>query len=216
MKTIINTALGVMLFSLSAVSLKAQNIETSLNAGYKDLQSASSIPAMAEANNKFNRIASKWPKEWAANYYAAYSNAYMAIKEPDMKRKDQLLDQAENYLNIMNAIDASNDESLVLTAYVAFSRFLVDPANRWKKYLDIMNANLEKAKKVNPNNPRIYYLQGIPIFNKPVLYGGGKKKAKPYFEKAKLLFDKKRESLSALHPYWGEQENQDYMLKCDN
>lgn len=216
MKKIINTAVGVMLFSLSAVSLKAQNMESSLSAAYKELQSATSIPAMVQANNKFGMIAAKWPKEWAANYYAAYANAYTAIKEPDIKRKDQLLDQADNYVNVLNTIAPSKDESLVLTGYVAFSRFLVDPANRWKKYLDLMNVNLEKAKKVNPDNPRIYYLQGIPLFSRPVLYGGGKKKAKPYFEKAKLLFDKEGDSLSILNPYWGEKENQDYLLKCDN
>lgn len=216
MKKITSAALGVMLFSLFAVPTKAQNMESALNAAYKELQSATSAPAMQEAGNKFGLMAAKWSKEWAANYYAAYFNAYMAIKEPDVKRKDQLLDQADHYVNILNAIDASRDESLVLTAYVAFSRFLVDPANRWKKYLDIMNTNLEKAKKVNPDNPRIYYLQGIPIFNKPVLYGGGKKKARPYFEKAKLLFEKKGTAPSVLHPYWGEKENEDYLLKCDN
>lgn len=122
-------------------------MESSLSAAYKELQSATSIPAMVQANNKFGMIAAKWPKEWAANYYAAYANAYTAIKEPDIKRKDQLLDQADNYVNVLNTIAPSKDESLVLTGYVAFSRFLVDPANRWKKYLDLMNVNLEKAKK---------------------------------------------------------------------
>ncbi|SDL35089.1 hypothetical protein SAMN04487898_117142 [Pedobacter sp. ok626] len=216
MKKNIRTALGVMLFSLSASSLKAQNMETSLNMAYKELQSATKVSTMVEASNKFSMIAFKWPKEWATNYYAAYANAYTAIKEPDIKRKDQFLDQAENYLNILNSLGSPNDESLVLTAYVGFSRFLVDPANRWKKYLDVMNANLEKAKKINPDNPRIYYLQGIPLFNRPVLYGGGKKKAKPYFEKAQLLFAKKQNSTSILSPYWGEKDNQDYLLKCDN
>lgn len=214
MKKIMNAVFGVMLFSVSVVPSKAQNLEVSLNEAYHNLRSATGIPALMEAGSKFNMIASKWPKEWAANYYAAYANAYISDKEPDIKRKDQLLDQADGYVAKMNAMNVFKDESHVLTAYVAFSRFLVDPANRWKKYLDIMNANLEKAKKLNPDNPRIYYLQGVPIFNKPVLYGGGKGKAKPYFEKAKPLFAKQNKS-SILNPYWGEKENADYLLKCD-
>nr|WP_121273160.1 hypothetical protein [Pedobacter schmidteae] len=213
MKTIMSTVLGVMLFSLTATSLKAQTMESALNGAYNELQSATAIPAMMDASSKFSRIAAKWPKEWAASYYAAYANAYIANKESDAKRKDQLLDQADNHVKIMNAIQGTNPEGLVLIAYVAFSRFSVDPANRWKKYLDIMNDNLEKAKKANPDNPRIYYLQGIPVFNKPFLYGGGKKKAKPYFEKAKSLFAKHR-AAAILHPYWGEKENEAYLQKC--
>lgn len=215
MKKIMNTVFGVMLFSLSAVSAKAQNMESALKGAYNELQSATSIPAMMDANSKFNRVAAKWPKEWIASYYAAYANAYIALKEPNAQRKDQLLDQADLFIKAMNSVNNSNHECLVLTAYVAFSRFSVDPANRWKKYLDVMNENLEKAKKANPDNPRIYYLQGIPVFNKPVLYGGGKNKAKPYFEKAKVLFAKQG-ATSILSPYWGEKDNEAYLLKCDN
>jgi len=205
----------MVLMLLSITVVKAQDLSTSLKEANEQLQSATGIPEMMAANSKFNIIAAKWSNEWAANYYAAYAKAYIALKEPDAKRKDQLLDEADKYVEKTNAINAAGDESLVLAAYVAFSRFLVDPANRWKKYLEIMNDNLDKAKKANADNPRIYYLQGIPVFNKPVLYGGGKKKAKPYFEKAKTLFAKQT-TASILQPSWGEKDNADYLQKCND
>ena len=214
MKKIMRAALVLLTFALLSFQLAAQQLETSLNEAWKALQEANDMPALMSAGTKFNLIAAKWPEDRNANYYAAYSKAYISTKEPDAKRKDQLLDEADKYITAMNSIDAANDESLVLTAYAAFTRFLVDPANRWRKYLEIMNDNLEKAKKANPDNPRIYYLEGIPVFNKPTLYGGGKKKAKPYFEKAKTLFAKQATG-SVLKPTWGEKDNADYLIKCD-
>jgi hypothetical protein len=213
MKKVLSAALGVMLLSTATVQLKAQSLESSLDEACTQLTSATTNAAMMAANNQFDMIAAKWPGEWAANYYNAYAKAYIAGKETDAARKDQLLDQADKYVTAMNNLNAQDDESLVLTAYVAFSRFMVDPANRWKKYLEIMDTNLDKAKKTDPDNPRIYYLQGIPIFNKPVLYGGGKKKARPYFEKASMLFEKQARG-SILKPGWGEKDNADYLSKC--
>lgn len=203
-----------MLLVLSAPQVKAQEPNASLTDAYEKFTSASTMGGWMTANNKFNLIATKWPNQWAANYYAAYSNAYISTKETDPKRKDQLLDIADNYVAKMNSLNSDNDESLVLTAYVAYARFLVDPRNRWQKYLGLMNTNLEKAKKVNPNNPRIYYLEGVPEFNKPKLYGGGKDVAKPYFEKAKALFAT-QQSADITKPFWGEKENAKYLELCN-
>lgn len=202
-----------MLLALAAPQLKAQEPKASLTDAFRSFTSATTMGALMTANNKFNLLATKWGSQWTANYYAAYSNASISMKEPDAKRKDQLLDVADNYVSKMNSLDGGSDESMVLTAYVAYARFLVDPPNRWKKYLDLMNANLEKAKKVNPHNPRIYYLEGVPVFNKPKVYGGGKDKAKPYFEKAKELFAKQM-STDITKPYWGEKENAGYLAQC--
>jgi hypothetical protein len=125
-----------------------------------------------------------------------------------------LLDAAEAWLDKTNKLDAASDESLVLTAYVAYARYLVDPPNRWQKYLGIVNASLEQAKKANPNNPRVYYLQGIPLFAKPVTYGGGKTVAKPYFEKAATLFAR-QDASDIDKPSWGEKDNAAYLAKCN-
>jgi len=213
MKKVTIAVWAVMLLAATATRVKAQTLNSSLTEAVENLQSAANMGGWMAANNKFDLIAVKWGDQWAANYYAAFSNAFISLKETDAKRKDQLLDAADKYVSRMNGINAGNDESMVLTAYVAYARFLVDPPNRWKKYLDAMNTNLENAKKANPNNPRIYYLQGIPIFERPRVYGGGKDKAKPYFEKAKELFAKQG-STDITKPSWGEKENASYLSKC--
>ena len=55
-----------------------------------------------------------------------------------------------------------------------------------------MIQNLEKAKELNPDNPRIYLQRGISKFYTPKMFGGGKKAAAPYFEKAQGLFAKEQ------------------------
>jgi hypothetical protein len=209
------TAFFAVIFLAATISqVKAQDIKPALTGAFKSLESASDMGGMMTANNKFSLIAAKWSDNWAANYYAAFSNAFISLKEPDAKRKDQLLDAAEKYLDKTNSINAASDESMVLTAYVAYARFLIDPPNRWKKYLDLMNSNLDNAKKTNPNNPRIYYLQGIPLFARPKTYGGGKDVAKPYFEKAKTLFAAQN-ATDITKPFWGEKENASYLAQCN-
>lgn len=214
MKKLTTAVWTVMLLASTATQVKAQDMNASLKDAFGALQSATSMGAMMAASNKFDLTAARWSGQWAANYYAAWSDAFISLNEKDAARKDQLLDLADKYVEKMNSINGASDESMVLTAYVAYARFLVDPPNRWKKYLDLMNTNLDKAKKTNPDNPRIYYLQGIPLFSRPKLYGGGKDVAKPYFEKAKALFAKQN-TADITKPFWGDKDNADYLEKCN-
>jgi hypothetical protein len=214
MTTLIRTTVSILAFAITTSQLKAQEPDGMLSDAYKSLETATGMGNLMAADNKFTLIAAKWSNDWAANYYAAYAAIYISLQETNTERKDQLLDQADKYVEKLGSLRSSSDEGMVITAYAAFARFLVDPRNRWKKYVDLMNSNLDKAKKVNPNNPRIYYLEGIPVFNKPKLYGGGKDKAKPYFTKAKGLFAQ-QDTSSIAKPYWGEKDNADYLVKCD-
>ena len=59
---------------------------------------------------------------------------------------------------------------------------------------------IDKGMQLNANNPRLYYLRGMSLFNTPEQFGGGKDKAKPIFEKAAELYklEKPAQVLSAL------------------
>jgi hypothetical protein len=61
---------------------------------------------------------------------------------------------------------------------------IVDPQSRWSTYGQEGAGYLNKAKQLNPNNPRLYYLEGAGIFGTPEQFGGGKTKAKPVLQKA--------------------------------
>jgi hypothetical protein len=158
-------------------------------------------------------IASKWENEWSSNYYAAYAKTIASFIAQDNKKKDLFLDEAEKYLEKIKAIDSQNDETWILAALITNARISVDGQNRGMQYGVIFNQYLSRAEKINPDNPRIYYLKGSSLFYTPEMYGGGKAKAKPLFEKAKGLFAKEAKT-SVLKPIWGEKQNLDYLKQC--
>ncbi len=157
---------------------------------------------------KFDLIAKKWPDSWAANYYGAYSKVQMSYAEKDPKTKDALLDEADAYAdNAAKGVGKEWDELYVLRAQIANARMGVDPQNRWQKYGKIFDDNLDKARALNADNPRIYLLKGITKFYTPKMFGGGKKAAMPYFEKATPLFAKEAKT-DPEKPFWGWNTNE--------
>ena len=169
---------------------------------------------MLNVSAQFDMIASKWENEWSSNYYAAYAKVIASFFVQDNNKKDLFLDEADKYFGKVKAIDSKNDETWILAALITNARISVDGQNRGMQYGGEFNQYIAKAEKINPGNPRIYYLKGTSLFYTPEMYGGGKEKAKPYFEKAKDLFAKESKT-SVLKPVWGEKQNSDYLKQCD-
>jgi hypothetical protein len=74
------------------------------------------------------------------------------------------------------------------------------------KYSTLANENLTKAEKLNPDNPRVYYLSALSFFYTPEDFGGGTAVAKPLFEKAEKLFNEES-GKDKLLPSWGKYHN---------
>ena len=55
----------------------------------------------------------------------------------------------------------------------------IDPATNGQLYGPKSNGALQTAIKLNPENPRPYYLQAVSIMYTPEEYGGGKEAALP-------------------------------------
>jgi hypothetical protein len=213
MKRLVKT-LMLFLFFAAPVCLKAQTMEESLSKTLMKMDSVQNLSQMMSVSAQFDMIAAKWENEWSSNYYAAYAKVIASFIVQDNKKKDLFLDEADKYLEKIKTIDSQNDETCVLAALIINARIAVDGQNRGMQYGGIFNQNLSKAEKINPDNPRIYYLRGTSLFYTPEMYGGGKAKAKPLLEKAKELFDKETKT-SVLKPHWGEKENLDYLKQCD-
>ena len=165
-----------------------------------------------EYSNKLGLISKKWADEWTAHYYNAYSKAILSYGEKDEAKRDAYLNDAESeYTTAVELLKKETDETHVLAAMIANGRLAVKPQSRWQKYGKIFDDELEKAKEINPNNPRIYYLRGTQKFFTPKMFGGGKKAARPYFEKAEELFAKET-TRDITAPHWGKEANA-YFLK---
>jgi hypothetical protein len=213
MKLLFKT-LMLFLFFAFPVLLKAQNLEEGLSKTLMKMDSVQNLSQMMSISAQFDMIVSKWEDEWSSNYYAAYAKTITSFIVQDNKKKDLFLDESDKYLEKIKTIDSQNDETWVLAALIVNARISVDGQNRGMQYGGIFNQYLSKAEKINPDNPRIYYLKGTSLFYTPEMYGGGKAMAKPLFEKAKGLFAKEAKT-SVLKPIWGEKQNLDYLKQCD-
>ncbi len=213
MKSLVKT-LSLLLFLSFPVCMEAQTLEESLNKTLMQMDSIKGLSDMMNVSAQFDMIADKWNNEWSANYYAAYAKVIASFIVQDSKKKDLFLDEAEKYFEKVKTLGNENDETWVLAALITSARISVDGENRGMQYGATFNEYIAKAEKINPSNPRIYYLKGSSLFYTPEMYGGGKERAKQEFEKAKELFAKEPKT-SVLKPRWGEQQNLDILKQCE-
>lgn len=169
-------------------------------------------PAEYQATaNTFSRIAQVEPKEWLPLYYAAFSHlnhAFPMFKE-DAARALQTLDLAQAALDKARALAPGESDLAVLQAYVYIGRLMENPMVKGAEMTPKVFGELEKAAAQNPENPRAPFLRGTYVLNMPEFYGGGAVNAKPYFEKAAVLFEK--ETDRGLLPHWGKKANEYYL-----
>lgn len=179
----------------------------------KTVQSSTSLTDWQTVANLFERISKVEVKEWLPSYYTAYCYARMSYIAQDSDQKDKYVELAETHC--VNALKISkNDELYALRAMIAQANMSVNPALRWMTQGNIFSENIEKAKELNPQNPRIYYLEGNSIFYKPETFGGGAKNACPLFKKALENFSKFT-AASSISPIWGKEPTEEMLKQCN-
>lgn len=169
--------------------------------------------AHLDISARFAKIADEQKTEWLPYYYAAlalatyrWSLAAGASDTVDANaaKGNAILDKAE-------ALSKDNSEIYTLRAMFTQQQLMVDPMSRWQQFAGQFIETLQTAKKLNPNNPRVYLIEGQSIFSTPEQFGAGRAKAKPLFEEALRKFDAFKPE-SSLSPNWG-REQAVFMLK---
>lgn len=160
--------------------------------------------------NNFERIGDAEKTQWLPYYYAGLALTTSGWTDPK-------IDKDANSTRVLALCDKAeaiekNAEIYTVRNMAATQQMMVDPQTRWQTYGQQASSALEKAKQLDPNNPRIYYLQGQSVFNTPPAFGGGKANAKPIFEKSVELF--KKEQPKPLYPHWGQDQAEMMLAKC--
>ena len=210
------TRILTLLFLLAAVGGYAQS-EKYVAAMKKNLSQFDSVKTteqyQALAAN-FERIGEAEKTEWLPYYYAS-----LALLTPGWTDKN--IDKDANGERIKALItkgealakdNKDKAELLSLRNMTATQQMLVDPQNRWMTYGQEGAKYLTQAKELDPENPRLAYLEGAGIFGTPEQFGGGKAKAKPVLEKAVALF--KAEKPAPMHPQWGQAIAEGMLAQC--
>jgi len=198
----------ILIISIAAVTLPGISQENkyqgAMTSAIETLDNISDPDEYLVCASRFERIATAEKTLWMPYYYASYALVVMSFDEADGVKKDQILDRAQALLDAALELDAKESELHVLQAFLYPSRILVDPMGRGMEYMGLILTSLETAKALNPDNPRIYFLEGVNKANLPPSMGGGPELAKPILEEAVSKFEAFSND-DPLWPHWGEE-----------
>lgn len=199
-----------VLFIAFAVNAQSDKYVAVMQKNIALLDSAKTTQDFQSVSNAFERVGDAEKTQWLPYYYAglALTRAGWIDKNLD---KDANSGKINGICDKAEAIE-KNAEICTIRNMAATQQMLVDPQSRWQSYGQAASAALQDGMKLDPSNPRLYYLQGMSIFGTPEAFGGGKKNAKPLFEKAVELY--KTFQAKPLYPNWGHKEAENMLGQC--
>ena len=200
--------LGTVSLAVNAQKEKYEAAMTELTAVLQNEYQRSVMPEI----NKMERVANAEAGEWLPQYWVAYGLIKESYTQSEASGKDVLLDKAEQYLKKAEELSPKNAEIEVLKANLSSGRLVVDPMSRWQKYGPLFEQHLTEAARLDPLNPRVDYLRATNVFYTPENFGGGKDKAKPYFESALKKFETFK-SPNSYSPTWGKAESEYFLAQ---
>jgi hypothetical protein len=198
-----------LLISLSGFA-QSDKYTQSMEKNIALLDSAKTTDELLGLAGTFARIGDAEKTQWLPYYYAALAQTWIGWN-PATKDKDANSQQINAYLAKAEAIE-KNAETYAVENMSATQQMLVDPQSRYMTNGKDAATALQKGLAADPNNPRLYYLQGMSLFGTPPQFGGGKDKAKPLFEKSVALF--KTAQPKPLYPTWGKLQAETMLAQC--
>jgi hypothetical protein len=199
-----------LVFSVIGVYAQNDKYVAAMKKNLELMDSAKTTADFQNVANVFERIGDAEKTQWLPYYYAGLSLTTAGWTDQKMD-KDANAEKVKSLCDKAEAID-KNAEICSIRNMAATQQMLVDPQTRWQTYGAEASSALQKGMQLEPNNPRLYYLQGMSLFNTPEQFGGGKAKAKPIFEKSVELF--KKQDHKPLYPDWGQQQAEQMLAKC--
>ena len=169
--------------------------------------------ALTEHANKLERIGNAEREEWLPHYYYAYTQiqlALMALQNNQGSKIGAYVDAAQKALDEAKNRTEMNSELETMQGYIYMAKVWENPMINGAKYSPKASASFEKAIAMNEKNPRPYMLKGQNLFYMPAMFGGGKEKAAPFFEKAEAHYAA-FSSDDVLAPSWGAGENKYFL-----
>jgi len=182
--------------------------------------STQSAEGMIDLANAFERIAEAEKTQWLAYYYAALCNVNAGLRmggsdimQGNPEKTDPLADKADVLIKKAEEMMKDNSEIFVVKKMIATLKMMGDPMNRFMTYGPEASTALATARKLNPDNPRTYLLEGQDKFFTPEQFGGSKTEAKVLFETAIKKFELQKPETN-IHPSWGLVSTKYFYAQC--
>ena len=209
----------IILACLSLTALATDDpYSKAMKEGLQMLSEAQGPQDYLAAANKFSRIADNEKDKWYPAYYASYAMTIVAAIEQDPSKKDTDLDAAQDYLERAESVDHNEAEVLILQGFIYMIRIGVDPANRGQQYSGMSATSLQKAKKLEPENPRVLHMLAQLSFGTAQFFGSDTSEACGINDQAIEKFNSLDETVNEdpFAPKWGKEMAEQFKARCGN
>ena len=195
--------LFILFFSIGFLQVQAQANSTNktLETAVMQFHQANKNLNYQELYLQFEQLYAVNKTNWLIPYYAGLTKSIMCLLK--MGDKDALANDALLWLRRAKSIMA-NDEVYCAESLAYTAKMSVNPLLRWLTYEGKIKKSLSLAKKLNPNNPRVYVLEANIQQKIPYIFGGGCNSVKPLIQKAELCFNIQTKP-NSVEPSWGFQ-----------
>lgn len=181
----------------------------------QELEKAKTAEEFQAIADNFEIIGEEEGDKWLPYYYTTFSYLSKVFSANAKDDTDKILDKAEAFLERARALSPDNDEIEVLQGWIYQGRIQVDPMGRGQLFSQKASESFGKAKNINPDNPRIYFLVGQNVLYTPEMFGGGQEAACPYFKKAEEKYDGFKLE-TPISPDWGRDTNFKQLTSCES
>ena len=199
--------LFVLIIILTPFFLRAEeevNIDSLiiiLKAEQQDALNKGSHQQFKEIGAKLERLSTFGEKGWLTSYYLSCNYYRMSNLTENKEEREKYVEAAKK--TIEKSIESKGDFSESHALYSSILGLGIG----LKPYLGMKNGmksgnEIAKAYELEPNNPRIYLIDGISVLYTPKVFGGGGNKALAKFNKAVELYKEEKRD-RGIYPDWG-------------
>jgi tetratricopeptide (TPR) repeat protein len=151
--------------------------------------------------------------DWRYHYHLAYAYTRLGMVQNRDSHKEKSYTTAFQHASMAMKLSSGNSEVHALFALILQMQLQLSPMTRGRSYAQRVNDHIDKAIKLDPSNPRPYFLRAQMLYNTPSLLGGDKKKAIEYYRLATERFARYQPP-GENYPIWGKKENQEFSRKA--
>jgi tetratricopeptide (TPR) repeat protein len=200
----------LLLITLTTIGIRAEEKATvdshilTIKALQQEAVNNGDVEKLKEISTKLERLSTFGDKEWLVNYYLALNNYRIStIAYDDKEISEKYIESAKEA--VQQSIEGKDDFA---DSHALLSSILGIEIG-FKPQLGMINGmksgkEIEKAKKLDPENPRVYLIDGTGKLYTPPMFGGGVDKAIGLYGKAAELFAKEKDR--GIYPDWGKDE----------
>lgn len=157
----------ITLFLLfSGLVIQAQTMEDNLMKIFRTFNATAKEQDYYAGFEQLDNLAKNNPTEWAPAYYAAWYRVQFLLRN-DLKTQADREKHLHSAYEILTRLEKTKpiDEVYILKAYIGVLRMMWFSPERGKLFMDDIQVQLDKARIISPEHPRLLLVEGIFNFN---------------------------------------------------